>query len=104
MRRRMCNGPLRFQAGIGEREHRPFAFYGTKVARPELTYGGRTMDSPVRQSQNTLSFHRDKLCAPLCAQCRSPMTIVLCEPDFVNSIVATYRCAECGLLDRGQIP
>jgi hypothetical protein len=44
------------------------------------------------------------LCAPLCAQCRSPMTIVLCEPDFVNSIVATYRCAECGLLDRGQIP
>ena len=62
------------------------------------------MDSPVRQSQNTLSFHRDKLCAPLCAQCRSPMTIVLCEPDFVNSMVATYRCAECGLLDRGQIP
>ena len=67
------------------------------VRRPD--YG-----SPVRQSQNTLSFHRDKLCAPLCAQCRSPMTIVLCEPDFVNSIVATYRCAECGLLDRGQIP
>ena len=62
------------------------------------------MDSPVRQSQNTLSLHLDELCAPLCAQCRSPMTIVLCEPDFVNSIAATYRCAECGLLDRGQIP
>jgi hypothetical protein len=32
---------------------------------------------PVRPSQNDLSFHWDKLCAPLCAQCRSRMTIVL---------------------------
>jgi hypothetical protein len=31
------------------------------------------------------------------------MTIVLCEPDFHNFIVATYRCGECGLLDRAQI-
>ena len=58
-----------------------------------------------RQTQGTrLVFRENRLRAPLCAQCRSPMTIVLCEPDFVNSIVATYRCAECGLLDRGQIP
>jgi hypothetical protein len=82
---------------------RALAFHGTMAARPELTDGGRIMDPPVRQSQNTLSFHWDKLCAPLCAQCRSRMTIVLCEPDFQNSIVATYRCAECGLLDREQI-
>jgi len=33
----------------------------------------------------------DKLWAPLCAQCRSRMTIALCEPDFKNSSVATYR-------------
>jgi hypothetical protein len=39
----------------------------------------------------------DKLWAPLCAQCRSRMTIALCEPDFKNSSVATYRCPECGL-------
>lgn len=57
-----------------------------------------------RQTQGTLSFRENKLRAPLCAQCRSPMTVVLCEPEFNNFIVATYRCAECGLLDRGQIP
>ena len=57
-----------------------------------------------RQIQGTLSFRENKLRAPLCAQCRSPMTIALCEPDFADSIVATYRCAECDLLDRAEIP
>jgi hypothetical protein len=46
---------------------------------------------------------RIRLSAPLCAQCRGPMIIVVCEPDFENSMMATYRCAECGLLDRAQI-
>jgi len=56
-----------------------------------------------RQTQGTLSFRENKLRAPLCAQCRSTMTVALCEPDFADSIVATYRCAECGLLDRAEI-
>ena len=42
-----------------------------------------------RQTQGTLSFRENKLRAPRCAQCRSPMTIALCEPDFADSIVAT---------------
>jgi hypothetical protein len=59
------------------------------------------VESP--KSRITLSCFRDKLWAPLCAQCRSPMTITLCEPDFKNSSVVTYRCPECGLLDRARI-
>jgi hypothetical protein len=46
---------------------------------------------------------QDRLCAPLCAQCHGPMIIVICEPDFENSMMATYRCSKCGLLDRAQI-
>jgi hypothetical protein len=39
------------------------------------------------------------------AQCRARMTIERCEPDFENaiSLVATYRCVECGLLERRRI-
>ena len=64
---------------------------------------GRTVAVESPKSRITLSCFRDKLWAPLCAQCRSPMTIALCEPDFKNSSVATYRCPECGLLDRARI-
>ena len=60
------------------------------------------MNTPVGATQNFLLSHQNGR-APLCAQCRSPMTIVLCEPDFHNFIVATYRFGECGLLDRAQI-
>lgn len=35
-----------------------------------------------RQTQGTLSFRENKLRAPLCAQCRSPITIALGEPDW----------------------
>jgi hypothetical protein len=67
------------------------------------------MDTPagaaknLKPEQNALSVACDELGSPLCAQCRSPMIVVLFEPDFENSIVATYRCAECGLLDRAQL-
>ena len=49
--------------------------------------------------------HADELCAPLCAQCHAAMTVILGEPDFQNPslIMATYRCAECGLLERARI-
>src|SRR3954466_10138267 len=43
--------------------------------------------------------------APSCVQCRSPMFVALCEPDFKNPalMLATYECSVCGLRDRAQI-
>jgi hypothetical protein len=51
------------------------------------------------------SFSEDNLCAPLCVQCRNPMTLALCEPDFENPalMLVTYVCSVCGLRDRAQI-
>jgi hypothetical protein len=51
------------------------------------------------------SFSDDSLCAPSCVQCRNPMTLTLCEPDFENPVLmlATYECSVCGLRDRAQI-
>jgi hypothetical protein len=34
--------------------------------------------------------------------CKS-IVLVICEPDFHDSMVATYRCRECGLLDRAEV-
>lgn len=52
-----------------------------------------------------IPFYRTKSYAPLCAQCHAAMSLIRGEPDFKNpsSIVATYRCAECGLLERARI-
>jgi hypothetical protein len=65
---------------------------------------------PIAMSEenatNILPFRRDRLRDhPFCAQCRAPMTIDRCEPDLESSIslVATYRCAECSLLERRRI-
>ena len=44
----------------------------------------------------------EKLC-PLCAQCCSPMEIVVLAPNFGNLISATFRCGRCGLLDRKEV-
>jgi hypothetical protein len=51
------------------------------------------------------SVRPDELCAPLCAQCHAAMTVILGEPEFQNPslMMATYRCAECGLLERTLI-
>ena len=45
----------------------------------------------------------NSLRAPVCVQCRGPMTVVQGEPDFKKPafMVVTYQCAECGLRDRG---
>jgi C4-type Zn-finger protein len=40
---------------------------------------------------------------PVCAQCRNTMKLMVCVPDFANSLLATYQCRDCGLLDRLQI-
>ena len=53
-------------------------------------------------AEKVLSRHRGTM-SPLCAQCRKSMVLVICEPDFHDSIVATYRCEECGLLDRAEV-
>ena len=59
---------------------------------------------PVPKEVISLSFS-DSLCGPSCVQCRSPMTLALCEPDFENPtlMLATYRCAKCGLRERAKI-
>ena len=65
-----------------------------------------TEENQTQNATNILPFGRNRSGDhPLCAQCRAPMTIDRCEPDFENSIslVATYRCAECGLLERRRI-
>jgi hypothetical protein len=61
------------------------------------------------QSQNILQFRRDLSFvalkfAPKCAQCRLRMAIMLAEPDLkAREFRITYRCLECGLLDRRTI-
>jgi C4-type Zn-finger protein len=40
---------------------------------------------------------------PLCAQCQKSMVLVVCQPDFHDPMVATFRCRECGLLDRAEV-
>jgi hypothetical protein len=53
-------------------------------------------------AEKVLSRHRGMM-SLLCAQCRKSMILVICEPDFHDSMVATYRCQECGLLDRAEV-
>jgi hypothetical protein len=60
------------------------------------------------QSQNILQFRRDlkfaPKFAPKCAQCRLRMAIMRAEPDLKTpEFRITYRCLECGLLDRRTI-
>ena len=60
------------------------------------------VENPAQDTANILPFRRDRGDHPRCAQCRAPMTISRGEPDFEKSIsmVVTYRCANCGLLER----
>jgi RNase P subunit RPR2 len=61
---------------------------------------------PVESATNILPLRRNRLRdRPLCAQCRVLMEIDRCELDFENSIsmVVSYRCEECGLLERARI-
>jgi hypothetical protein len=69
-------------------------------------FKGQVMDIPFRPSEKLWSQQSlpSSICtAPDCAQCRSPMMVILCEPDLHNCMVATYRCRKCGLLDRAQV-
>ena len=59
------------------------------------------MEGTAVASENCHLLH-GALC-PVCAQCRSPMDIVLVAPDFENLMFATFRCGQCGLLDRREV-
>ena len=64
------------------------------------------LENQAQNATNVLPFRRNSLREPpLCAQCRAPMKIDRCEPVFGNStsMMVTYRCAECRLLERAQI-
>ena len=67
-----------------------------------LTPMETVMGTLPSSAEKVLSPHRGTM-SPLCAQCRKSMVLVICEPDFHDSMVATYRCQECGLLDRAEV-
>jgi len=80
---------------LREIERKERARVTCSIAR-ELGYGR------YRCRQRELSSPAWGLC-PVCAQCRSPMDIVLVAPDFENLMFATFRCGQCGLLDRREV-
>jgi hypothetical protein len=57
----------------------------------------------MRNSQNDET--PNVLPFPQRAQCHTAMAIVRAEPDLADpsTIITTYRCPECGLLERRQI-
>ena len=63
---------------------------------------GIVMGTLPSSAEKVLTPHRGTM-SPLCAQCRKSMVLVICEPDFHDSMVATYRCQECGLMDRAEV-
>jgi hypothetical protein len=71
----------------------------------------RTTEKPMiarscqpEQSQNIIQFRPYLKFAPKCAQCRLRMAILRAEPDLkAREFRITYRCLECGLLDRRTI-
>jgi hypothetical protein len=54
------------------------------------------------QSHNVVQFPRNLKPAPPCAQCRIPMVVARGEPDPNEpaTISVTYRCVQCGLIER----
>jgi RNase P subunit RPR2 len=54
------------------------------------------------QPDKVVQFPRDLKLAPVCAQCSIPMVIMRGEPEPNEpaAMAVTYRCAQCGLIDR----
>ena len=65
--------------------------------------GSHAVRESPRTQDDLSSSPQKRSTPPHCAQCRKAMLISLCEPGFDNITQVTYRCAECGLLDRTQI-
>jgi hypothetical protein len=54
------------------------------------------------QADNVVQFPRELKLAPSCAQCNIPMVVMRGEPEPNEpaAISVTYRCAQCGLIER----
>jgi hypothetical protein len=60
--------------------------------------------SQRKHADYVVQFRREQERAPLCAQCGIPMSIVRGEPESDVSVMrVTYRCAQCGLLERKNV-
>jgi uncharacterized Zn finger protein len=61
--------------------------------------------SQRKHPDNVVQFRREQERAPLCAQCGIPMLVVRGEPEIVDVSVmrVTYRCAQCGLVERKNV-
>ena len=61
--------------------------------------------SQRKHADNVVQFRREQERAPLCAQCGIPMSIVSGEPEIADLSVmrVTYRCAQCGLVERKNV-
>jgi len=61
--------------------------------------------SQRKHADNVVQFRREPERAPLCPQCGIPMSIVRGEPEIADVSVmrVTYRCAQCGLIERKNV-
>ena len=61
--------------------------------------------SQRKYPDNVVQFRREQERAPLCAQCGILMSVVRGEPEIVDVSVmrVTYRCAQCGLVERKNV-
>ena len=60
--------------------------------------------SQRKHADNVVPFRREPERAPLCAQCGIPMLMVRGEPEIADvSVRVTYRCAQCGLVERKNV-
>jgi RNase P subunit RPR2 len=70
--------------------------------RKRFTNLETTQMTAGEQAHNIVEFPRELKPAPLCAQCHIPMVVVRGEPQPTESatISVTYRCVQCGLIER----
>jgi hypothetical protein len=56
------------------------------------------------QTSNVVPLRRNLLRVPMCAQCRTAMSVDRFEPQLKEgSLMATFRCITCGLRDHYKI-
>jgi uncharacterized Zn finger protein len=58
-----------------------------------------------KRADNVVQFRCEEERSPLCAQCGILMSIVRGEPEIADVSVmrVTYRCAQCGLVERKNV-
>src|SRR6266511_2008291 len=106
-----CNrGAERTHGGGTSQQQKRLGFEYARTTEKRMIAPEKRMiarSSQPEQSQNILQFRqfrRDLQFAPKCAQCRLRMAIMRAEPDLkAREFRITYRCLDCGLLDRRTI-